>query len=69
MIEMKQKIYIEISGDILREKHKQKTKVKTHSWDEKKLQNMIDGEDAKTKDLQRDTWRHLEKKKITQTKD
>ena len=43
--------------------------MRTHSWDEKKLQNMIDGEDAKTKDLQRDMWRHLERKKITQTKD
>ena len=31
-------------GEISREKkkHKQKTKVKTHSWDEKKLQNMVD---------------------------
>ena len=35
MIEMKQEIYIEISGDILREKHKQKTKVKTHFRDKK----------------------------------
>ena len=35
----KQKIYKEICGDILREKqyHKQKTKVRTHSWDEKKI--------------------------------
>ena len=39
----KQKIYIEIYGDILREikQQKQKTKVSTQSWDEKKLQNMI----------------------------
>ena len=40
---MKQKIYIEISGDILREKkHKQKTKVRTHSGDEKKWLDYID---------------------------
>ena len=32
----KQKMYIKISGDIFREK-KQKTKVRTHSWDEKKM--------------------------------
>ena len=30
---------------------------------------MIDGEDEKTKDLRKDKWRHLERKKIKQTKD
>ena len=30
---------------------------------------MIDGEDEKTKDLHKDKWRHLERKKIKQTKD
>ena len=49
-----------------KKKHKQKTKVQTHSWDEKNSQTMIDGrkkgENVKTKDLQRDIWRHLEKK-------
>ena len=50
----------------LEKKHKQKTKVQTHSWDEKNSWTMIDGrkkgENVKTKDLQRDIWRHLEKK-------
>ena len=36
---------------------KQKTRVRTHSWDEKKFQNMIDGEDAKNK---RFTKRYVE---------
>ena len=30
---------------------------------------MIDDEDEKTKDLHRDKWRYLERKKIKQTKD
>ena len=30
---------------------------------------MIDSEDEKTKDLRKDKWRHLERKKIKQTKD
>ena len=30
---------------------------------------MIDGEDEKTKDLRKDKWRQLERKKIKQTKD
>ena len=42
---LKQKIYKEIYGDILREKkwQKQKTKVSTQSWDEKK--SIRNGED------------------------
>ena len=45
-----------------REKIKQnKTKVRTHPIDKKKLLNDTD----ETKDLHRDKWRHLERKKIT----
>ena len=59
------KRYVEIS------RKKKKTQTKDMGW--KKL---IDydrwekkGEDVKTKDLQRDIWRHLERKRITKTKD
>ena len=48
-----------------KKKHKQKTEVQTHSWDEKnsdynRWEKKV--ENVKTKDLQRDIWRHLEKK-------
>jgi len=57
----KQKINIGISGDILKEKkHKQKTKVRTHSRDEKKI---TDWYGWKIKDVHKDKWRHLLRKK------
>ena len=42
---------------------RKKTQTKDYDRWEKK------GEDVKTKDLQRDIWRHLEREKITKTKD
>ena len=54
------KRYVEIPR---KNKHKQKIKVQTHSWDEKNSQLGKKNENVKTKDLQRDIWRHLERKK------
>ena len=53
------KRYVEIPR---KNKYKQKIKVQTHSWDEKNSQMGKKGENVKTKDLQNDIWRHLEKK-------
>ena len=57
------KRYVQISR---KKKNKQKT------WDEENIDYdrwEKKGEDVKTKDLQRDIWRHLERKRITKTKD